>query len=341
VVCDADPSLGDVAVSTEDVDGVRAVARRADGIIAPGTDWPVRIAAYVAEDLGLPHPITPQTAVLATSKLAQRERLAAAGVAQPEWSAEPLPPPVVVKPADRQGQRGIAFLRTPAALDEAADRARRASRSGRVLYERWIDAPEVTVNGFSRGGVFGAITVTDREHFPGAPGVALRHVLPARSGAREAAEAAGAAVEALGIGEGPSYVQLLLADAGPLVVEVAARLGGGHDSELALRCAGVDLAAAAVRAAIGDAVAASDLEPQMQAAGVIEFLAAPPGRLSAARARPPAGARVSFYHRAGHRYGPVATAPDRAGYVVALGSHRDEALRTARAAARSTSFVTS
>ena len=34
---------------------------------------------------GLPHPISPQTAVLATNKLRQRERLHEAGVPQPRW----------------------------------------------------------------------------------------------------------------------------------------------------------------------------------------------------------------------------------------------------------------
>jgi hypothetical protein len=50
VVCDANPARGDVAVSTEDVEGVLRTARDAGarGLIAPGTDWPVRVAAEVA-----------------------------------------------------------------------------------------------------------------------------------------------------------------------------------------------------------------------------------------------------------------------------------------------------
>ena len=45
-------------------------------MIAPGIDWPVGIAARVASRLGLPHPLTPEAAVLATSKTRQRERFA-------------------------------------------------------------------------------------------------------------------------------------------------------------------------------------------------------------------------------------------------------------------------
>ena len=44
-----------------------ATAARVDGVIAPGIDWPVAIGARIAQRLGLPHPIDPATAVLATS----------------------------------------------------------------------------------------------------------------------------------------------------------------------------------------------------------------------------------------------------------------------------------
>ena len=67
-------------ISSEDEQGVERLARArgVDGIVSPGADWPVGIAARVAERLGLPHPIDGATAVLATTKTRQRERLAAA-----------------------------------------------------------------------------------------------------------------------------------------------------------------------------------------------------------------------------------------------------------------------
>src|SRR5437763_16699336 len=55
-------------VSVEDEHAIDrlAAAERIDGLIAPGIDWPVAIAARVAERLGVPHPLSPATAVLAT-----------------------------------------------------------------------------------------------------------------------------------------------------------------------------------------------------------------------------------------------------------------------------------
>src|SRR5439155_705099 len=51
-----------------------ASAERIDGVVAPGIDFPVAIAARVASRLGITHPLDPQTAQLATSKLRRRER---------------------------------------------------------------------------------------------------------------------------------------------------------------------------------------------------------------------------------------------------------------------------
>jgi biotin carboxylase len=337
LVCDSSPGVGDAVVSSEDTEGVRRVAREsgAAGLIAPGTDWPVRIAAYVAEDLGLRHPLDVATAVRCTNKIAQREVLGAAGVPQPAWSADGPPGyPCVVKASDRQGQRAMTIVNSPDDLEQAAARARAGARGGRALFETFVPGPEVTVNAFSVGGRFHPVAVTARDHFAGAPGVARRHVYPSGLDDDAAIAVAEAAVAALGITEGPSYVQLIMSDAGPVMMEVAARLGGGHDSEICRLAAGVDLADAAVRAAVGWTVDEATLEPHPQGACVIEFLQAPVGVLVSASGP----SQATFYHAPGHRYPPLRTAIDRAGYVIALGPTREEALDRARTAVEAVRF---
>jgi biotin carboxylase len=337
VVCDVNPERGDVAVSSEDVDGVLRVARdeAARGLIAPGTDWPVRVAAEVAEELDLPHPLDLATAQIATSKLAQRERLAAAGVPQPAWSVDGPPSfPVVVKAADRQGQRAMSIVGHGDELAAAVERARRAARSGVVLFEEFAPGPEVTVNGFAVDGRHHVAAVTARDHFDGAPGVAQRHVYPSGLDDETAARVAGESVAALGIRQGPTYTQIVLSPDGPRVMEVAARLGGGHDSELVRRTTGVDLATAAVRAALGLPVDPAALQPLPAAAGVIEFLQAPAGTLAGVSGPPEA----TFYHPPGHVYGPLRVATDRAGYVIWTALTRQEALAEARTAAEAVRF---
>ena len=199
-------------------------------MIAAGTDTPVAVAARIAEKLGLAHPLKPATAILATNKLRQREALAEAGVPQPRWEVvggngtSEIPPPVVVKAADRSSRGGLSLVRRPAGLERALASAREVSRTGVVLVEEYVDGPEVTVTGFSAGGNFVPLAVTDRIAAEEGLGVPLGYAWPSVY-AETAVEVTRRAVEALGIDEGPTTTRLRISRGGPEVIEVAARLG--------------------------------------------------------------------------------------------------------------------
>ena len=337
-------------LSSEDEEGIDRLARARgiDGIVSPGADWPVGIAARVAERIGLPHPLDARTGAVATSKTRQREAFAEAGVPHAR-AIDPRDPavelPAVVKAPDRQGQRGLALVRSRAELEPALAAARSESRSGAVLVEQLVEGPELTVNGFSVGGRFVPLTVTDRlTAEPPAFGVALAHVWPSAHDTDEAADAARAAVEAVGIREGPSYTQVRLGVAGPVVMEVAARLGGGHDAELCEAATGVDLNGLAIEAALGRPC---DTVLQAGSAGIggaaVVFLVPPLGGLletaGVEEAEAAEGVRwVRVYRRPGHVFGELRRGADRAGAILALGASREEALERARRAADAVRF---
>jgi biotin carboxylase len=327
-----------------------ANAERVDGIIAPGTDWQVAIAARVAERLGLPHAISPATGVLATSKLRQRERFEEAGVPQPRWrivndADGEFGFPCVVKAPDRQGQKGLAYVREPAELADAVERARVASRSGLAMVEELVPGPEVTVNAFSVGGRFVPLTVTDRHVAePPAFGVALAHVWEDRPYDAAVVDAARRAAEAVGIEDGPSYTQIRVGPDGPQVIELAARLGGGHDAELCEAAIGVDLNGLALAAALGEELPEIRPEPRVGAACVL-FLVPPPGVLEdvvgVEEAKAEEGVlNVLVYRAPGHVFGPLRRGSDRAGAILAVGDSSEQALERARRAAERIRFET-
>ena len=96
-----------------------------------------------------------------------------------------------MKAPDRQGQKGLSLVDDPAELPAAIETARAVARIGLALVEELVDGPEVTVVGFSTGGVFTALAVTDRiVAEPPAFGVALAHVWPSEAGGQAAAVAA-------------------------------------------------------------------------------------------------------------------------------------------------------
>jgi biotin carboxylase len=367
IACDRDPAapgfrLADrrAIVSTEDEPSIERLARaeRVDGIISPGSDWPVGIAARVAERLGLPHPLEPGQAVLATSKMRQRERFAAAGVPQPRWAvcrdlaeaeaaAAEIGLPCVLKAPDRQGQKGLALVQEPHELADAVALAVAASRSGLCLVEEAVEGPELTVNAFSSESRFTPLTVTDRETaaLP-AFGVALAHVWPSRLPAETVMaciDAARAAAEALGIERGPTYTQVVAGPDGPRVGELAARLGGGHDAELCRAALGADLNALAICAALGER---AEVEYGERAGGACtRFLVAPAGVLSGVQGVQDALAGegiidVRVYREPGYIFVPLRRGSDRAGAVLAVGADRDDAVRRARRAAERIRFET-
>jgi len=341
-------------ISSEDEEGIErlARARAVDGLISPGADWPVGIAARVAERLGLPHPISGATAVLATTKTRQRERFAARGVLQPRTFSVGDPAisfPCVVKAPDRQGQRGLTLVTEPSAFAAAVDAAVTESRGGGVLVEELIDGPELTVNAVSRDGVFVPLTVTDRILAdPPAFGVALAHAWPSSQPTESVVEAARAAVAALGIDSGPSYTQIRLGgDGRPYVVEVAARLGGGHDAELCHAALGVDLNDLAVSFALDEPSSPSGSEPQALSSvggACVIFLVAPEGALLATEGIEEAEAIegvcwVRTYRQPGWHFGPLRRGADRAGAILATGVDRADALARAHRAAQAVRFL--
>ena len=343
-------------ISTEDEHGIErlAGAEGVEGIIAPGIDWPVGIAARIAERLGLPHPIDGAIGSLAVSKQRQRERLAEAGVPQPTWQIVKSPDETleqivakswVVKAPDRQGQKGLTLVGSVDELPVAIARAIEESRSGVAIVEELVDGPEVTVNAFSVRGEFHPLTVTDRLTAESAAfGVALAHVWPSEAGGQPA-DVARAAVDALGIKDGPTYSQLRIGPDGPQVIEVAARLGGGHDAELVHAAVGVDLNGLALQAALGESIwsAALHVVPQVGGA-VVHFLVPPEGVLEEVdgvdEARGVEGVQeVRVYREPGHVFGPFLRAADRAGAVLAVGDSRDDALQRADEAVRLIRFT--
>jgi biotin carboxylase len=370
VAADRDPSAPGfryadrrAIVSIEDEQAIERLARaeQVDGVIAPGTDHAVAIAARVALRLGLAHPLSPETAQVAVSRQKQRERLAEAGIPQPRsivcrslaevtHAAEELGYPVVVEAPNRAGERGVALARDRDALAAPAADALAGARGEYCLVEELVGGRIVTVNAFSLGGRFVPLTITDREQAPPpAFGVPLAQLWPAALDPAEmgtAVEIAAAASRAVGVELGPTTTQILLGENGPLLAKLSARVGGGHDAELCRVALGVDLNALAVTVALGGGVHLQSLAVTSGVeAACVRFLVAPAGELRDVRGLEEAyeleGVRgIRIYRKAGHVFHELRRASDRAGAVLATGDTPADALSHADQAAARIRFVT-
>ncbi len=138
-------------VSTVDKEAVLQVARdeKIDGVVAYASDPAAPTAAYVAEELGLPgNPY--ESANILCNKDHFRAFLREQGLNAPEKinlhssvdSSEvrdKLHLPVIVKPVDSSGSKGVTILSDWSALSAAYRFAIAFSRSGRVIVEEYIE----------------------------------------------------------------------------------------------------------------------------------------------------------------------------------------------------------
>ena len=137
-------------VSTTDKDAVLEVAKKenVDGVIAYASDPAAPTAAYVAEQLGLP--TNPYSSVdILCNKDKFRAFLSQNGfdcpVSKSYSNAEEaisdkygFEYPIIMKPVDSSGSKGVTILNTPDKYEEAVEFAFSFSRSKRIIIEKYI-----------------------------------------------------------------------------------------------------------------------------------------------------------------------------------------------------------
>lgn len=346
-----------LAVSTADVEGVAAavLATGARGIASSGSELALTTTVKVADRLGLPFYADVATVRRSQAKDEMRRAYESAGLPVPRFLpvtqpseahpfAEEVGYPLVVKPANGWGQRGVSRIERADQLDEKVTAAIEVSfGGGGAVLEECLVGPELSVNGWIEDGELVAYAVTDREVFPGNDplGVMRSEVFPSRLGeaaVASAIDAARAAARALGLRRGPCYSQVCITARGPVLFETAARCGGGFDAEITRLVSGVDFYDRLVDIALGepDRGRRAPLVPP-DAAGLVRFLAPPHGVVKLVDGVDdvlafPGVRDAGVYLRAGDAAQGLVNAAARAGHLLVVGATREEAVARADAA---------
>lgn len=144
-------------VSTADVDAVVHLIKeeQIDGVITGFTDSVLPYYARICEKAGLPCYGTEEQFEILTNKKKYKALCQKYGVPTVEEynindsfkdkDFDNIKYPVLVKPADNSGARGITICKNKEELIEAYNKAITFSESKEVLVERYIDGKEVTV----------------------------------------------------------------------------------------------------------------------------------------------------------------------------------------------------
>ncbi len=364
-VLDYDPECAarDVAdkfllISTIDKDAVLQAATeyKPDYIMTSTSDMPVRTASWVNEKLGHKTGISYENSICATDKSRMRLRMKEKNVPIPDFYIlenfedfenlvknlpDTLKPVFVLKPADNAASRGVKLVsaddldisKDAESLKDLWDFTSQYSRGGRVLAEEYMEGPEVSVESVTVNGITHIITITDKKvtHVPYF--VETGHTEPSRL-SNEAQDdirnVALAAIEAVGITDGPSHTEIKVTPSGAKLVEIAARLGGDFiTSRLVPLSSGVNLNDCELDAVLGD-------EPSWKRTitrgSAIRFIPATEGLIGSIEGveeakSMPGVEEVVLYKKEGDIVPPLHSSSDRVGHVIATGMDADEAER--------------
>jgi biotin carboxylase len=270
--------------------------RKIDGVICVAADAPVT-TAKVARRIGVPG-LSLRSAETACDKLAMKQRFVDCGVAVP-WFAEVRTPQdlqrfaiergkdLVIKPADSRGSRGVQRISHVADLSRAFGIAQSHSPTQRVMVEQYLPGPQISTESVIMGGRCFTPGFSDRNYefleryapFFIENGGDLPSILPPETQDKVKA-LVGRAAAALGITDGTVKGDIVVHKGEPYVIELAARLSGGFfcTREIPLST-GVDFIGCAIKVALGEEIAESELTPKYERSVVQRYAFPKPGRV--------------------------------------------------------------
>lgn len=237
---------------------------RIDAIQASCNDFSALSCAWVAEKLGLPGHDPYEVALTLHHKDLYRDFALANGVATPRAAgcgsaaearaaADGLTFPLIVKPVDLTGGKGISVARDRAELDAAVEKAFAITRAGRVVVEEFVEG---TRHGFTcliRNGRV-VFHFQDNEHYFLNPYMVSAASTPARVPAdtgRKLSEATEHIARLLALTDGLVHIQYILTRGEPVIIEICRRPPGDLYVELVRHATGVDYPSLIVRGACG------------------------------------------------------------------------------------------
>ena len=253
-------------ISITEVDTITEKCREIGicGICSIATDLGNYTVNYVAEKLGLPGNSMECTR-MSTNKHLMREAFERCGDPSPrsmlidektDLSALQLDYPVIVKPTDRSGSRGICKLENAVGLAEAVKAAMNEGFERKALIEEFAEGQEYSVEGVSFNGIHHILAVT-LKYTTGSPQfIETGHLEPAPLSPemyKKIVSVVTHALDSLKVTNGATHSEIKIDKDGQIrIIEIGGRMGGGCIGSDLVRCStGIDYVKAVIDVACG------------------------------------------------------------------------------------------
>ena len=207
------------------------------GVITAATDKPLVMMARVAELFNLPY-ISVETAQISTDKLMMKQKFIEAGLPcakgfvinnAGELTDLNISFPVIIKPRDNSGSRGVIYCESHEDAICAVKEALQFTKKGNVLVEEVIEGREYSVEGIHYNGEHHVIQFTEKTttNFP--YNVEIAHIQPADISIQQQNEIKiliAQIAETLGFENCASHTEIKINSRGIFIIETSPRLGG-------------------------------------------------------------------------------------------------------------------
>ena len=253
-------------VGGQDYEGTLAVAKKynVSAVVTAATDKPLVMMARIAKELNLPF-YSVETAQWSTDKYQMKQRFIEGGVPCAQGrlihsadEAKDLFFPVICKPRDNSGSRGVKLCRDVNELQECIDEALDNSKLDTVLVEEFIEGREFSIETLHYEGKTDVIQFTEKKTTEFPYNVELGHKQPANLTDHERQqirEIISKIAACMNFENCPSHTELKVNDRGIFVIETSPRLGGDYiTSTLTPLSTGINLEDQLLHIALGEKV---------------------------------------------------------------------------------------
>lgn len=278
-------------VDGQDYEGTLSVAYKykISAVVTAATDKPLVMMARIAKELGLRF-YSEETAIWSTDKYQMKQRFLEGGipcargrVIKRAEETNDLEFPLILKPRDNSGSRGVILCRNIEELATAMNETFQYTHMDSVLVEEYIEGSEYSVESLHYDGKSKVIQFTEKRTTSFPYNVELGHIQPATLSAehkKEICSIVDKIGKALNFEHCPSHTELKINDRGIFVIETSPRLGGDYiTSTLTPLSTGINIEDQLLHIALGEKV---DINTgHIEKAAGVRFLSYPEGRIKA------------------------------------------------------------
>lgn len=257
-------------IDTRDVDAILEVAKTEEisGVCTTGTDVALKAVGYINDAMNL-HGVSHLAANVCADKALMKDCFEKNGVntaehkkistveEAKEWM-QYLNCPVIIKPVDSSGSRGITRVGSISEIEPAFEKAMKITTKDYVVIERFLEGTEIGVDAFIVNNKVQFIAPHEKiNYFNGSSYVPVGHRFPLDADAElieKIERETNKVIKALGLNDCAINMDVMISDGEPYILEASGRCGATCIPELISIYYGFDYYKQMISSAMGDEV---------------------------------------------------------------------------------------